>query len=85
VVTTVAAFIGDETLLASLKRVVAARDLSISLRAYPKLHPAPAPATVSAPATPACTTPARTIPDTCSRDTHSRRILARAATALVAA
>ncbi|WP_426510290.1 lysophospholipid acyltransferase family protein [Dactylosporangium sp. McL0621] len=62
VVTTVAAFIGDETLLASLKRVVAARDLSISLRAHPKLHPAP-----------------------CDQHTHSRRMLARAATAVVAA
>jgi len=64
VATTVAAFIGDETLLASLQRVVAARDLSIGLRAYPKLHPAP---TGSHP------------------DIHARRVLARAATALVAA
>ncbi|WP_432986093.1 lysophospholipid acyltransferase family protein [Dactylosporangium sp. CA-233914] len=62
VVSTVAAFIGDETLLASLKRVVAARDLSISLRAHPKLHPAP-----------------------CDQQAHSRRVLARAATAVVAA
>ncbi|MGI5247454.1 lysophospholipid acyltransferase family protein [Dactylosporangium sp. CA-139066] len=62
VVSTVAAFIGDETLLQSLKRVLGARDLSISLRAHPKLHPAP-----------------------CERTTHPRRILARAATAVVAA
>lgn len=62
VVSTVAAFIGDETLLASLRRVVAARDLSISLRAHPKLHPAP-----------------------CEPHTHARRVLARAATAVVAA
>ena len=61
-VSTVAAFIGDESLLVSLKRVVAARDLSIGLRAYPKLHPEPG-----------------------QKHTHSRRILARAATALVAA
>ncbi|GAA2596997.1 lysophospholipid acyltransferase family protein [Dactylosporangium fulvum] len=58
---TVAAFIGDETLMASLKRVVAARDLSISLRAHPKLHPAP-----------------------CESRIHSRRVLARAATAVIA-
>ncbi|MFD0582352.1 lysophospholipid acyltransferase family protein [Dactylosporangium darangshiense] len=61
VVSTVAAFIGDETLLVSLKRVLAARDLSISLRAHPKLHPAP-----------------------CDRQTHPRRVLARAASAVVA-
>lgn len=61
-VSTVAAFIGDETLLQSLKRVVAARDLSVSLRAHPKLHPAP-----------------------CDSRTHPRRVLARAATAMVAA
>ncbi|WP_433613828.1 lysophospholipid acyltransferase family protein [Dactylosporangium sp. CA-139114] len=66
VVTTVAAFIGDETLLASLKRVLAARDLSISLRAHPKLHPA------------ACDSHPHA-------HTHSRRVLARAATAVVAA
>ncbi|MFI5906834.1 lysophospholipid acyltransferase family protein [Dactylosporangium sp. NPDC051541] len=41
VVSTVAAFIGDESLATSLRRVVAARDLSIGLRAYPKIHPAP--------------------------------------------
>ena len=64
VATTVAAFIGDETLLQSLRRVVAARDLSISLRAHPKLHPAP------------CDEPARP---------HARRVMARAATAMVAA
>jgi 1-acyl-sn-glycerol-3-phosphate acyltransferase len=62
VVSTVAAFIGDETLLASLKRVVAARDLSIGLRAHAKLHPAP-----------------------CGQQTQSRRVLARAASAVVAA
>ncbi|MEV8514051.1 lysophospholipid acyltransferase family protein [Dactylosporangium sp. NPDC051484] len=62
VVSTVAAFIGDETLLASIKRVVAARDLSVNLRAHPKLHPAP-----------------------CDPHTHSRRVLARAATAMIAA
>ncbi|MER7006983.1 lysophospholipid acyltransferase family protein [Dactylosporangium sp. NPDC000555] len=62
VVSTVAAFIGDETLLASIKRVVAARDLSVNLRAHPKLHPAP-----------------------CDPHTHARRVLARAATAVVAA
>lgn len=61
-VSTVAAFIGDETLLASLKRVVAARDLTVSLRAYPKLHPVP-----------------------CEPPAHSRRVLARAAAAAVAA
>ncbi|GAA2346061.1 lysophospholipid acyltransferase family protein [Dactylosporangium salmoneum] len=62
VVSTVAAFIGDESLLTSLKRVVAARDLSIALRAHPKLHPAP-----------------------CESRIHPRRVLARAATAVVAA
>jgi 1-acyl-sn-glycerol-3-phosphate acyltransferase len=62
VVSTVAAFIGDETLLVSLKRVLAARDLSIALRAHAKLHPAP-----------------------CDRRVHPRRVLARAATAVVAA
>ncbi|WP_433215251.1 lysophospholipid acyltransferase family protein [Dactylosporangium sp. CS-047395] len=41
VVSTVAAFIGDESLAASLKRVIAARDLTIALRAHPKIHPAP--------------------------------------------
>lgn len=61
VVSTVAAFIGDETLLASLRRVVRARDLTISLRAHAKLHPAP-----------------RAVP------IHARRVLARAATAVVA-
>jgi 1-acyl-sn-glycerol-3-phosphate acyltransferase len=45
---TVAAFIGDETLLVSLKRVVAARDLSIGLRAHAKLHPASCDAGASA-------------------------------------
>ncbi|WP_432835463.1 lysophospholipid acyltransferase family protein [Dactylosporangium sp. CA-092794] len=57
---TVAAFIGEETLMASLKRVVAARDLSISLRAHPKLYPAPS-----------------------ESRTHSRRVLARAACAVI--
>jgi 1-acyl-sn-glycerol-3-phosphate acyltransferase len=62
VVTTVAAFIGNETLLASLRRVVAARDLSVSLRAHPQLHPV-----------------------ACELRAHPRRVLARAATAAVAA
>ncbi|MEU0559788.1 lysophospholipid acyltransferase family protein [Dactylosporangium sp. NPDC006015] len=56
--TTVAAFIGDETLATSLRRVVAARGLSIELKAHAKLYPEP---------------------------TSSRRVLARAATSVVAA
>lgn len=56
--TTIAAFIGDETLLTSLRRVVAARGLSIELKAHAKLYPEPA---------------------------SSRRVLARAATSVVAA
>jgi 1-acyl-sn-glycerol-3-phosphate acyltransferase len=39
--TTVAAFIADGTLLASLGRVIATRGLTITVRAYPALHPAP--------------------------------------------
>jgi hypothetical protein len=39
--TTVAAYIGDDTLLASLRRVVAARGLIVTARAYPALHPTP--------------------------------------------
>jgi hypothetical protein len=39
--TTVAAFIGDDTLLASLRRVVAARGLRITVAAHPALHPMP--------------------------------------------
>lgn len=39
--TTVAAFIGDDTLVASLWRVVSARGLRVTLRSYPALHPGP--------------------------------------------
>jgi 1-acyl-sn-glycerol-3-phosphate acyltransferase len=39
--TTVAAYIGDDTLLASVRRVVMARGLRITLRAHPALHPMP--------------------------------------------
>jgi 1-acyl-sn-glycerol-3-phosphate acyltransferase len=39
--TTVAAFIGEDTLLASLRRVLVARGLHITVRAHPALHPAP--------------------------------------------
>jgi 1-acyl-sn-glycerol-3-phosphate acyltransferase len=39
--TTVAAFIGDETLLTSLRRVVAARGLSIELKAHATMYPQP--------------------------------------------
>jgi 1-acyl-sn-glycerol-3-phosphate acyltransferase len=38
---TAAAFVGDDTLLASVKRVLAARDLSAKLEAYSMLHPSP--------------------------------------------
>ena len=55
---TVAAFIGDETLLTSLRRVVAARGLSIELKAHATMYPEPS---------------------------SSRRVLARAATSVVAA
>lgn len=55
---TVAAFIGDESLLTSLRRVVAARGLSIELKAHATLYPQPS---------------------------SSRRVLARAATSVVAA
>jgi 1-acyl-sn-glycerol-3-phosphate acyltransferase len=37
--TTVAAFLGEDTLYASVRRVVAARDLTVTLRTYPMLHP----------------------------------------------
>jgi 1-acyl-sn-glycerol-3-phosphate acyltransferase len=37
--TTVAAFLGEDTLLASVRRVVAARGLTVELRAQPALHP----------------------------------------------
>jgi 1-acyl-sn-glycerol-3-phosphate acyltransferase len=56
--TTLAAFIGEETLVTSLRRVVAARGLSIELKAHAKLYPEPS---------------------------SSRRVLARAATSMVAA
>ncbi|GIG74859.1 1-acyl-sn-glycerol-3-phosphate acyltransferase [Planosporangium flavigriseum] len=39
--TTVAAFIGDDTLLASLRRVLSARDLHVTAQAHPALHPCP--------------------------------------------
>ena len=39
--TTVAAFIGDDTLLASMGRVMRTRGLRVVLRAHPALHPAP--------------------------------------------
>jgi 1-acyl-sn-glycerol-3-phosphate acyltransferase len=39
--TTVAAFIGEDTLLASLRRVVATRGLRIEVQAHPALHPVP--------------------------------------------
>jgi len=55
---TVAAFIGEETLLTSLRRVVAARGLSIELKAHATMYP---------------------------QATSSRRVLARAATSVVAA
>ncbi|GAA3286643.1 1-acyl-sn-glycerol-3-phosphate acyltransferase [Dactylosporangium vinaceum] len=60
-VSTVAAFIGDESLAVSLRRVLAARDLSVGLRAHPKIHPAP-----------------------CDGPTSPRRVLAKAAAAVVA-
>jgi hypothetical protein len=37
--TTVAAFIGDESLLTSLRRVITARGLAVTLRAHPPIHP----------------------------------------------
>lgn len=37
--TTVAAFIGDESLLTSLRRVLTARGLAVTLRAHPPIHP----------------------------------------------
>jgi 1-acyl-sn-glycerol-3-phosphate acyltransferase len=37
--TTVAAFIGDDSLLASLRRVITARGLAVTLRAHPPIHP----------------------------------------------
>lgn len=39
--TTVAAFLGEDTLLASLRRVVSVRGLRITVRAHPALHPMP--------------------------------------------
>jgi len=38
--TTVAAFLGEDTLLASFRRVVTARGLAVTLSAHPALHPA---------------------------------------------
>jgi 1-acyl-sn-glycerol-3-phosphate acyltransferase len=38
---TVAAFLGEDTLYASVRRVVAARGLTVTLRTYPMLHPTP--------------------------------------------
>jgi 1-acyl-sn-glycerol-3-phosphate acyltransferase len=38
--TTVAAFVGEDTLLASFRRVVGARGLEVTLSAHPALHPA---------------------------------------------
>jgi 1-acyl-sn-glycerol-3-phosphate acyltransferase len=38
---TAAAFVGDDTLLASVKRVLAAKHLRVELHAYPMLHPGP--------------------------------------------
>jgi 1-acyl-sn-glycerol-3-phosphate acyltransferase len=37
--TTVAAFLGEDTLFASVRRVVAARGLTVTLRTYPMLNP----------------------------------------------
>ncbi|NJC70901.1 1-acyl-sn-glycerol-3-phosphate acyltransferase [Planosporangium thailandense] len=39
--TTVAAFLGEDTLLASLRRVVAVRGLHVVVQAHPALHPIP--------------------------------------------
>jgi 1-acyl-sn-glycerol-3-phosphate acyltransferase len=39
--TTVAAYIGEDTLLASVRRVVMARGLKVTLRAHPALYPMP--------------------------------------------
>lgn len=39
--TTLAAFVGDDTLLASLRRVLAARGLRVTARAHPALYPGP--------------------------------------------
>jgi 1-acyl-sn-glycerol-3-phosphate acyltransferase len=38
--TTLTAYVGEDTLIASLRRVVSARGLSVSLRAHAALHPA---------------------------------------------
>jgi 1-acyl-sn-glycerol-3-phosphate acyltransferase len=38
---TAAAFLGDESLLASVRRVVGTRGLTVGLRAHPALHPSP--------------------------------------------
>lgn len=37
--TTVAAFIGEESLVTSLRRVITARGLAVTLRAHPPIHP----------------------------------------------
>jgi 1-acyl-sn-glycerol-3-phosphate acyltransferase len=39
--TTVAAFLGEDTLLASLRRVLVTRGLLVTVQAYPALHPGP--------------------------------------------
>jgi 1-acyl-sn-glycerol-3-phosphate acyltransferase len=39
--TTIAAFLGDDSLLASYRRIVATRGLRVSLRAHPALYPMP--------------------------------------------
>jgi hypothetical protein len=39
--TTVAAFVGDDTLFASIRRVVTTRGLTVELLAYPMLHAGP--------------------------------------------
>jgi 1-acyl-sn-glycerol-3-phosphate acyltransferase len=42
--TTVAAFLGEDTLYASVRRVIAVRGLTVTLRAHPMLHPSHEPA-----------------------------------------
>ena len=68
--TTVGAFLGEETLYASVRRVVAARGLSVTLRTYPMLYPLPYPSPPSHP-----------LPHTLPGAHHwtARRTLARAA------
>ncbi len=39
--TTIAAFLGEDTLLASVRRVVTARGLQVAVQAHPALHPTP--------------------------------------------